>query len=219
MSVKPTFLNDELYDYLLTVSVRDNALIQAGNALTDEKIGIPMQSSPEQLNFLNWLVTILSAKNILEIGTYTGLSALAMALALTADGKLICLDHSAEFTALAKTIWEKAGVAKYIELHIGEARKSLAAMSHQYKEYFDLIFIDADKSNNYFYYEKGLALLKQGGVIMIDNVLWNGAVIDLDNHKNSTMAIREFNQLLYRDERIIITLLPFGDGLTLATKL
>ena len=218
MSAKATYLNDDLYQYLLDISVRENLLIDEGNKITNQQIGIPMQSSLEQLNFLNWFVSSFPVTNILEIGTYTGLSALAMAQALPEEGKIICLDSSEEFTAIAKMLWQKAELADKIKLHIGEAKDFLTTMSAQHQTYFDLIFIDADKVNYHYYYETGLSLLKSGGVLMIDNVLWHGDVINKQNTKASTVAIRKFNQYLYTDKRVKITLLPFGDGLTLATK-
>lgn len=219
MSAIPTYLTDNLYNYLLSVSVRKNNALEEGNQLTDDKIGISMQSAPEQLNFLGWLVKTLKVKNVLEIGTYTGLSALAMAQTLPADGKIICLDHSDEFTMIARSIWEKANVSNKIDLRIGKAVDSLKMISVDYSNYFDLVFIDADKGNYQYYYDTVLPLLKVGGVVMIDNVLWSGGVIDSDNQKNSTVAIRAFNKYLYNDARVSITMLPFGDGLTLAIKI
>lgn len=219
MSAQPTFLNSELYQYLVNISVRNQQAIVEGNDLTNKVIGIPMQSSLEQLNFLSWLVQTLAVKNILEIGTYTGLSALAMAQALPNEGKIICLDHNEEFTNLAKTIWQNAKVANKIELRIGKALSLLKLLAAQSHDKFDLVFIDADKTNNKQYYEMVLPMVRPGGVIMIDNVLWSGRVIDGDNDQPNTIAIREFNQYLYHDKRISITMLPLGDGLTLATKL
>lgn len=218
MSARPTFLNDDLYQYLLNSSVRKQEIINKGNVLTDETVGIPMQSSLEQLNFLSWLVQTCSAKYILEIGTYTGLSALAMAQALSEDGRIICLDHNEEFTALAKDIWQQGKVTDKIELHIGKALDSLKILQKEYKDYFNIVFIDADKVNNKHYYEMVLPMVAKGGIIMIDNVLWHGQVVNINDNKASTMAIREFNEYLYHDQRVSITMLPLGDGLTLATK-
>ena len=219
MSATPTYLTDDLYNYLLGVSVRKNGLLEEGSQLTNDKIGIPMQSSPEQLNFLNWLIQTLKVKNVLEIGTYTGLSALAMAQALPDDGKIICLDHSDEFTTIARSIWETANVSNKIDLRIGKAVDSLKIIDIDCTDYFDLVFIDADKGNYQYYYDAVLPLLKVGGVVMIDNVLWSGRVLDEANQNDSTVAIRTFNEYLYNDTHVTITMLPFGDGLTLATKL
>lgn len=218
MSIKPTFLNDELYQYLLTISVRSNPILEQGNRFTNEQFGIPMQSSPEQLNFLNWWVSTTQPECILEIGTYTGLSALAMAQALSKDGKIICLDHDKKFTRLAQQLWQQASVSEKIELRLGEARILLDEISRQ-RKVFDLVFIDADKGNYKHYYEMVLPLLHKKGVIIVDNVLWHGRVLEQNNNEKTTIAIRQFNRHLFADKRVKITVLPIGDGLLLATKL
>ena len=218
MSIKTTFLNDDLYQYLLTTSVRSNPILEQGSRLTDEKFGIPMQSSPEQLNFLNWWVSTTQPKFILEIGTYTGLSALAMAQALTEDGKITCIDRDKRFTQLAKQLWQRANVSERIILHLGEAMPLLEEISRQ-RQSFDLVFIDANKSSYKVYYEMVLPLLRKNGVVMVDNVLWHGRVLEQNDDSKATVAIRAFNRYIFNDKRVKITLLPIGDGMLLATKL
>ena len=219
MSNKPTFLHENLYQYLINHSVRPDTWLCEGNKITDEEIGIPMQSSLEELNFLGWFTKTLAAKNIIEVGTFTGLSALAMAQNISDDGKIICLDHSEEFTDYAKKLWSKAGILDKVELRIGEGVYLLEQLSREYPPgSFDLIFIDADKRNYPVYYELAFNLVRAGGVIMIDNVLWQGKVLDTHDQRPSTSGIRQVNDIIYNDPRVDITLLPIGDGLTLARK-
>jgi predicted O-methyltransferase YrrM len=219
MSNQATFLNADLYDYLLKHSVRFDQWLLAGNKVTDEQVSIPMQSSLEELNFLGWFTKTMNANRIIEIGTFTGLSALAMAQNMADDGQIICIDHSEEFTQYAKKLWVQAGVATKIELRLGEGLPLLKKLSQEFPaNSFDLIFIDADKSNYPTYYELALSLIRAGGVIMIDNVLWQGAVTDPSDQRPSTKAIRILNDLIYQDSRVDITILPIGDGLTLARK-
>lgn len=218
MSATITFLTPALYEYLISVSVRKNNSITKLNDITNSEVGIPMQSSVEQLNFLAFLVQLTQAKNILEIGTFTGLSALAMAQQLPRDGKIICLDKSEEFTQVAKNYWKKAGVSSKIRLWLGDALDSLSQMKVTHHDAFDLVFIDADKANYRAYYEDALTMVRKGGLILLDNVLWKGAVIDPADQRKKTDAIRTFNEFLYQDDRVSISMLPIGDGLTLALK-
>ena len=221
MSATITLLNQALADYLIDVSVRPNSVLEAHNQATQDLIGIPMQSSPEALNFLGWLVKLMNAKNILEIGTFTGMSALAMAQQLPDEGKIICCDKSEEFTKIAYPFWQQAGVEHKIDLRLDDALKTVKTLvaDPTYQNYFDLIFIDADKGNYESYYEFCLSLVRVGGVIAIDNVLWGGAVLDTQDNSVSTQSIRNLNRKIYQDKRVAITLLPIGDGLTLARKL
>lgn len=221
MSATITLLNQALADYLIDVSVRPNSILEAHNQATQELISIPMQSSPEALNFLAWLVGLLEAKNILELGTFTGMSALAMAQQLPEEGRIICCDKSEEFTKIAYPFWQQAGVEHKIDLRLEDALKSVKALvaDPAYHNHFDLIFIDADKRNYENYYELCLSLVRVGGVIAIDNVLWGGAVLDTHDNSMSTSTIRNLNRKIYQDKRVAITLLPIGDGLTLARKL
>lgn len=221
MSSTITLLTQELANYLVDISVRPDPILRAHNEATNELVGISMQSSPEALNYLAWLIGLMQAKNILEIGTFTGMSALAMAQQLPEDGRIICCDKNEEFTQIAQSFWQQAGVQDKIELRLGDAVQTVQALvaESKYHHYFDLIFIDADKSNYEKYYELALRLVRVGGVIAVDNVLWNGAVIDSVDNRSSTRAIRHLNRKVYEDPRVAITVLPIGDGLTLARKL
>jgi caffeoyl-CoA O-methyltransferase len=160
------------------------------------------------------MVQLIGARRILEIGTFTGLSALVMAEALPKDGRVICLDQSEEWTSIGRRFWDEAGVSDRIELRLGDAKDSLRAMPES--ERFDLVFIDADKTGYPVYYEQALSRLNRGGVIMVDNTLWSGRVIDLADQDADTIAIRAFNSMLATDGRIDVMILPIADGLTLA---
>jgi caffeoyl-CoA O-methyltransferase len=173
-----------------------------------------MQISPEQAVFLRLMVRLIGARRVLEIGTFTGLSAMVMAEALPEDGRVVCLDQSEEWTAVARRFWTEAGVSDRIDLRLGDAMASLKAMPAD--ERFDLVFIDADKSTYPAYYERALGRLNRGGVIMVDNTLWSGRVIDPADNEVDTVAIRAFNSQLAADPRIDVMILPIADGLTLA---
>ena len=173
-----------------------------------------MQVAPEQGQFLQLLVRLLGARRILEIGTFTGYSALSMALALPRGGRIVCCDLSEEWTSVARRYWKKARVADRISLRLGPALVTLKEL----KGPFDLVFIDADKSNYAKYYERSLRLLRKGGVIAVDNTLWYGRVIDRRDRSVDTRAVRAFNRKLHRDPRVDLSLVPIGDGLTLALK-
>ena len=160
----------------------------------------------------------MSAKRTIEIGTFTGYSALAVALALPEDGTIVACDISEKWTAIGKNKWEQAGVAKKIDLRIGPASETLDELIAKGEEAsFDFAFIDADKANYLDYYKKCLKLVRKGGVIAIDNVLWSGAVINPDINDDDTKAIRELNDFLAQDDRVSLSMVPIGDGLTLAT--
>ena len=178
-----------------------------------------MQISPEQGQFMALLAQLMGAKKTLEIGVFTGYSALAVALALPDDGKVIACDISEEYTAIAKDFWERAGVSEKIDLRIAPALETLDQLiSEDETGSFDLAFIDADKRNYENYYERALRLLRPGGLILIDNVLWSGKVVDPTITDKQTQAIREFNQKLHQDSRISLSLIAIADGLTLVLK-
>ena len=157
---------------------------------------------------------MLGAKRCIEVGTFTGYSALAVALALPPRGKIICCDVSAQWTAIGRRYWKKAGVERKIDLRLGPALETLEALRGK----FDFAFIDADKPNYWRYYERCLQLLRKGGLVAVDNTLWGGSVIDPQKQSESTVALRQFNKRLAKDARVHTALLPIGDGLTLAVK-
>jgi caffeoyl-CoA O-methyltransferase len=175
-----------------------------------------MQIGGNQAAFMAFLVRAIGARRTLEIGTFTGYSALAVASALPPDGRVVCLDVSEEWTAIGRRAWAEAGVAKKIDLRLGPAVDTLDRMIADGEGGFDFAFIDADKGNYGRYYEQCLKLVRKGGVIAVDNVLWSGAVADPADHNESTAMIRAFNQTVRADERVDFCLIPVGDGLTLA---
>jgi len=178
-----------------------------------------MQISPEQGQFMAFLVQLMGAHRTLEIGVFTGYSSLAVALALPPTGQMVACDINPDTTQVARRYWEKAGVAHKIDLRLAPAKDTLNTLIAQGEaNHYDFAFIDADKENYWIYYEQCLQLVRPGGLIMVDNVLWGGAVIDATVQDRSTQAIREFNQKLYQDERITLVMLPLADGVTLAWK-
>ena len=212
-------LTDTLYRYVLDQSLRDQPILAE---LREETAKLPqagMQIGPEQGQFMGLLAKLVGARRCLEVGVFTGYSSLAVALALPADGEIIALDVSEEWTAIARRYWKKAGVEKKIDLRLGPALGTLDTLiSLRQSGRFDMAFIDADKTNYLGYYERCLELLRPGGLIIVDNTLWSGDVANPDNQKPDTVALRAFNEALHRDERIDLALLPIGDGVTLARK-
>lgn len=212
-------LDDALYQYLLDVSLRESPLLKR---LREETAQLPTarwQIAPEQGQFMALLVQISGARKILEIGTFTGYSALCMAQAMPADGRLICCDLPGEYNAIAERYWHEAGVAERIDLRLAPALETLSALERGgQSESFDLIFIDADKANYRVYLEHALVLVRRGGLILFDNVLWSGRVLEKSPESADTRAIQALNRGLLRDSRIDLSLLPLGDGLTLCRK-
>lgn len=219
MSNRSLQLTDNLYDYLLTHSLREKPVLQALREETMKDSMSVMQIAPEQGQFLQLLVKILGAKKLLEIGVYTGYSSLCCALALPVDGKIVACDINKEWTDIARRYWQKAGVTERIQLELAPALLTLDnLLAKGESASFDFAFIDADKENYLQYYEKTLELIKPGGVIAIDNVLWSGAVADPAVNDADTVAIRELNKHVHQDKRVEVSLLPLADGLTLARK-
>lgn len=213
-------MTDPLYDYLLSVSVREPQVLRDLRAETAKLSEAGMQIGPDQGRFMSLLIKLIGAKRTLEVGTFTGYSALTVALALPEDGRVIACDVSEEWTSIGRRYWRQAGVAHKIELRIGPGAETLGKMAADASQHntFDFAFIDADKSNYGTYYEQCLKLVRPGGLIAIDNVLWGGSVVDESDQKPDTVAIRELNAKLYTDERVDLSLVPIGDGLTLARK-
>jgi len=219
MSNQTLNVSDELYHYILSVSLRESDELKALRAETAKDTMAMMQISPEQGQFMALLVKLINAKNILEIGTFTGYSSLAMAQASSDDTKIITCDVSEEWTSVASRYWQLAGVANKVELRLAPALDTLNSLVKQGRsESFDFAFIDADKTNYQAYFEKCLDLIRPGGLIAIDNVLWGGSVIELAKVDDDTVAIRQFNDKLSKDSRVDISLIPIADGLTLAIK-
>ncbi|RON45822.1 SAM-dependent methyltransferase [Pseudomonas frederiksbergensis] len=207
-------LDDSLYQYLLDVSLRETPLLKR---LRDETQTLPMarwQVAPEQGQFLALLVKLTGARRLLEVGTFTGYSALCMAAALPDDGSLICCDIPGDYNAIARRYWEEAGLAGRIDLRLAPALQTLAQLSGP----FDLIFIDADKANYPNYLEHALRLLRAGGLAIFDNTLWSGRVLESNPESEDTRAIQTLNRALKDDQRVDLSLLPVGDGLTLCRK-
>ena len=221
MSSHTIELTDALHAYLLRHGTRESAPAKELRAETIKATAWhPMQISPEQGAFMALLVRILGAKRTIEVGTFTGYSALVVAEALPADGRVIACDVSDEWTAIGRPFWERAGVADKIDLRLRPAVETLDALIQAGDAgTFDFAFIDADKANYDAYYERCLVLLRQGGVIGIDNVLWGGRVANDAIDDDDTQAIRAVNAKVRDDARVDVAMLPVGDGLTLARKL
>ncbi|TVR99419.1 MAG: SAM-dependent methyltransferase [Rhodospirillales bacterium] len=219
MSSRTIALDDALHAYLLDVSLREPEVLRR---LRDETLRLPernMQISPEQGQFMALLVRLMGARQILEVGTFTGYSATVMALAMPAGGRLVACDISESWTAIARRYWAEAGVADRIDLRLGLALETLdGLLAGGAAETFDLCFIDADKPGYRAYYERALVLLRPGGLICVDNVLWGGRVVNPTSDDDDTAAIRAFNRAIRDDPRIDLSLVPIGDGLTLARK-
>ena len=219
MSRRTEPLTDELYEYLLSVSLREVDVLRRLREETGELEDARMQISPDQGQFMALLVELTRAKRALEVGTFTGYSALVVALALPEDGRVVTCDVNEEWAAIARRYWDEAGVAHKIDFRLGPGEETLEALLGEgRREYFDMAFIDADKTGLDSYYELSLELLKTGGLIAVDNALWHGKVIDPEVSDADTEAIRALNTKLRGDQRVSLSLVPIGDGLTLARK-
>ncbi|MBZ5605637.1 MAG: class I SAM-dependent methyltransferase [Acidobacteriia bacterium] len=209
----------EIHDYLSSVSVREPAVLRRLREETASHPRATMQISPDQGQFMALLMQLMGAQRTLEVGVFTGYSSLAVALALPADGQIVACDVSEEYTAVARRYWKEAGVDHMIDLRIRPALETLHQLLSDGRGHtFDFAFIDADKTNYEGYYECALELLRPGGLIMIDNVLWSGRVADPNDNDADTVAIRAFNKKLHSDSRITLSMLSIGDGVTLALK-
>lgn len=219
MSDQTLNLTPALLHYLQTVSLREVPVLTSLRLKTHQLSNAVMQISPEQGQFMALLIELLNAKYTLDIGTYTGYSALVVALALPPEGKVITCDVDPKATDIAKQFWSEAKVEEKIELRLGPAVQTLQTLIEQGKEgTFDFAFIDADKNNYDSYYEKSLVLLRKGGLIAIDNVLWSGDVANPKIDDPLTRSLRALNLKIFKDERVTLSMIPIGDGLTLARK-
>jgi predicted O-methyltransferase YrrM len=219
MSVRNIGLPDNVYEYLIAHSVRDSAVKRR---LREETAKLPlgmMQIGADQGQFMGLLVELIGARRALEVGTFTGYSSLCVAEAMGPQGRMICCDISEEFTSVARRYWREAGVADRIDLRLGpgtETLDKLLAAGEAGK--FDFAFIDADKTSYDAYYERALKLVRAGGLIAIDNVLWGGDVANPEDKSEDTVAIRRLNDKLAKDDRVTLAMVSIGDGLTLARK-
>lgn len=220
MSNQSIGLSDNLYQYLVANSVREPEILRQLREETARHPLVNMQISPEQGQLMALLVQLIGAKKCLEVGVFTGYSSLSVALNLPDDGKLVACDVSEEFTSIASKYWQEAGVSDRIELKIAPALETLdLLLANGEAGTFDFAFIDADKNNYAAYYDRCFQLIRQNGLILVDNVLWYGRVADpaMDDDRR-TQAIKQLNQQLYHDDRVQISLIPIGDGLTIARK-
>jgi len=219
MSNKTLCITEDLYRYMLSVSLREPDILRELRAETAQDENANMQISPEQGQFMGLLVKLLGAEHTLDIGVYTGYSSLCIALSLPKGGRVIACDVNREWTDIARRYWLKAGVEDRIVLHLAPARQTLEDLLGQGTDNFDFAFIDADKINYDMYYEYCLQLIRPGGLIAIDNVLWDGAVADPAINDADTRAIRALNEKIHADPRVEISLVPIADGLGLVRKI
>ena len=219
MTNRTLSLDDSLYHYLLDVSLRETPLLKRLRDETAQLANAQWQIAPEQGQFMALLVQLIGARRILEVGTFTGYSALCMAQAMGDEGRMICCDIPGDYNATAERYWREAGLAGRIEQRLAPALDTLAALEAEGQTGgFDLIFIDADKANYPAYLEHALRLLRQGGLILFDNTLWSGRVLEHNPDSEDTRAIQALNRALKDDARVDLSLLPLGDGLTLCRK-
>ena len=220
MSNRSIGLSETLHQYLLDASLREPDVMKRLREETAQHPESTMQIAPEQGQFMQLLVRLMGAQKTLEVGTFTGYSALAVALALPHDGQLIACDVSEDYTRIARRYWQDAGVASKIDLRIAPAVDTLdALLDDGHAGSFDFAFIDADKTGYDAYYERSLQLVRSGGLIVLDNMLRGGRVVDPDSDDASTQAIVQLNEKLHADDRIHLSLIPVADGLTLALKM
>jgi predicted O-methyltransferase YrrM len=220
MSRTTNALPDSIYQYLCSVSLREPALLAELREVTRTLPRATMQLSPEEGQFLSLLIKLTGARKCLEVGVFTGYSSTCIALALPPEGRLLACDVNVEWTTIARQYWEKAGIANKIDFRLGPGIDILdALLADGQAGTFDFAFIDADKSNYLNYYERALKLVRSGGLIGIDNTLWYGKPADPAVNDPDTEAIREVNRRVHTDTRVMMSLVPIGDGLTLALKL
>jgi predicted O-methyltransferase YrrM len=220
MSRIHTQLTDDLTDYIRQIALREPEALRRQREASDQHPRASMQTSPEQGQFLHLLARLAGAKKTIEVGVFLGYSSTWVALALPAGGRIIACDQSQEYTAQARQLWRAAGVEDKIELRLAPALETLDGLiAGGGAGSFDFAFIDADKANYANYYDRAMVLVRPGGLIAIDNVLWDGDVIDASKTDADTESIRAFNRKLQADERVSLSLVPLGDGLTLACKL
>jgi predicted O-methyltransferase YrrM len=219
MSAMNWLLDDKVYRYIFDTFVQEHPVLAKLRILTQQQPMAGMEIPPEQGQWLQWLIKLMGAKRILEIGTFTGYSALAMALALPEDGQLITCDINEESTAVAPPFWREAGVAHKIDLRLAPAAETLQQfLEQQGANSFDLAFIDGDKANYPAYYDLCYELVRAGGVLVLDNMLWHGRVVDPAVADTRTMVLRQLNLRIAGDVRVERCLLAVGDGVLMVRK-
>lgn len=209
-------INDDVYQYLVSVGTREPELLKELREVTSSDPMARMQIAPEQGQFIAFLLNIINPTRILEIGTFTGYSSLVMALNTPPNAQIITCDQNKEWTNIAQVFWQKAGVSEKLQLKLGPALETIKKLDTSRP--FDFIFLDADKENYPAYYLALKPLLQSGGLLMIDNVLWSGRVVDAFNTETTTEGIRELNQIVHQDQEVSMTMLPLADGITLIQK-
>jgi caffeoyl-CoA O-methyltransferase len=215
---KSEFIDQSIQEYIIATTVREHPVLAALRQETSHLSNAVMEIGPEQGAFMQLLARAIGAKRYLEIGVFTGYSSLAVALALPDDGRIVACDVSEEYTAVARRYWKQAGVDGKIDLRIAPALETFAKLMTERVDPFDLAFIDADKTNVDNYYEAALRLLRPGGLILIDNVLWSGRVVDTSENDEGTVALRVLNTKIGRDERVDVSLVAMCDGILIARK-
>jgi predicted O-methyltransferase YrrM len=218
VTAKSSFIDQAIQEYIIATTVREHPLLRE---LREETARLPnarMQIGPEQGQFMALLAHAISARRYLEVGVFTGYSSLAMALALPREARIVACDVSEEYTSVARRYWQAAGVAGKVDLRIGPALDTLKRLSAESAAPFDMAFIDADKANVNAYYDACIGLVRRNGLVLVDNVLWDGAVVDAQDHDADTVALREVSLRAGRDERVEATLLAICDGLLIARK-
>ncbi len=218
MTARSAFLDERVQEYIVEATVDEHPVLARLRAETAPMPNAGMQIGADQGRFMQFLAQTIGARRYVEVGVFTGYSALAVALALPADGKILACDINENYTAIARRYWREAGIEEKIDLRLAPAMETLDAALQTEPESFDLAFIDADKENVDSYYERSLGLLRTGGIIMVDNVLWGGRVADPSENDEDTVALRALNAKASHDPRVDAVLLSVGDGLLLARK-
>lgn len=218
MTGKSAFVDPAIQEYIIEQTVREHPVLADLRLETSKRTNASMEIGPEQGAFMQLLAKAIGARRYLEVGVFTGYSSLAMALALPADGRIVACDVSEEYTGVARRYWERAGVSAKIDLHLAPALETLDRLIAENAEPFDIAFVDADKESVDAYYEAALRLLRPGGLLLVDNVLWGGAVVDPTIDDPGTVALRALNAKAGRDERIDVSMIPTCDGILIARK-
>jgi len=212
-------LTNELYDYMLNTSLRETGILTRLRNQTSQMLVSAMQSSPEESQFITLLIKLLGAKKVLEVGTFTGYTTLWIAMNMPNDGKIITCDIDTKWKDIGHKYWEEANVLNKIDFRLGPAIETMDKLLEDGNQnIFDFIFIDADKENYINYYERALKLIRPGGIVAVDNVLWMGSVINEKNQGDDVNTIRRLNKIIHNDPRVTMSMLPVGDGLTLSIR-